>query len=51
MVDMILYMSGLGYPPEKLFKDRANIMLSYFRSCTGKKPEIRFRRIVKRRKK
>jgi len=45
---MILYFSGCGYKPEHAFKE-TNIMLSFFRSHP--KPEKRFKRIVKQRKK
>lgn len=45
---MILYFSGCGYKPEKLFK-KTSLMLSFFRSL--KKPEKRFREIHSQRKK
>lgn len=45
---MILYFSGCGYKPEDEFK-KTNVMLSFYRSL--KKPEKRFRKIYKQRKK
>jgi len=46
---MIFYFSGIGYPPEKHFKGKCALMLTYFFS--KKKPEKRFLNIVKKRKK
>jgi len=45
---MILYYSGCGHRPEEAFKE-TNLMISFFRSL--KKPEKRFKRIVKYRRK
>jgi len=45
---MILYFSGYGYKPEKLFK-KTSLMLSFFKSL--KNPEKRFHKIYKQRKK
>ena len=46
---MILYFSGCGYQAEKAFK-KTNVMLSFFNSSKNK-PEKRFRKIYKKRKK
>ena len=46
---MIVYFSGTGYASEKLFKEKANIMMSFFLS--RKNPQKRLLKICKKRKK
>jgi len=46
---MIFYFSGIGYPPEKCFKGKCSLMMSFFHNKN--KPEKRFLNIVKKRKK
>lgn len=44
---MILYFSGIGFPPERAFKE-TNLMMSFIHSV--KKPQKRFRLVYKIRK-
>ena len=45
---MILYFSGIGFPPERAFK-KTNLMMSFIHSAKGK-PQKRFRLVYKKRK-
>jgi len=46
---MIFYYSGLGYKPEKLFKGKCSLMMSFILSA--KKPTKRFLDLYKKRRK